>query len=216
MPGSWFDLPKNNAGTLSARLSTDCKNINGVTSTYLGVIVQNVTCLLTGIIIAFIYEWRITLVSLGLIPFMIAAGVIQMKAFVGFSEQSGEAYKDSANLIMEAMINIRTVTSFGVENTFAAKYTKLLEKPYRLAIKSGNLAGFLFGASQLVMFIIFALVFYIGTLFVRKFGIDFTDLFTAIYAILFAAMTAGNNTQMMPDLASCTTSATYLFAVLDG
>ena len=89
-------------------------------------------------------------------------------------------------------------------------------RPYKLALKSGNIAGFLFGASQLVMFIIFALVFYIGTLFVRKYGIDFVDVFTAIYAILFAAMTAGNNTQMMPDLASCKTSATYLFAILDG
>ena len=78
------------------------------------------------------------------------------------------------------------------------------------------MAGFLFGASQLVMFIIFALVFYVGTLFVRKFGIDFVNIFTAIYALMFAAMTAGNNSQMMPDLASCKTSSAYLFAVLDG
>lgn len=66
------------------------------------------------------------------------------------------------------------------------------------------------------MFVIFALVFYIGTLFVRKYNLDFVDVFTAIYALIFAAMTAGNNTQMMPDLASCKTSATYLFSVLDG
>lgn len=85
MPGSWFDLPKNNAGTLTARLSTDCKSINGVTSSYLGIIIQNVSCLTAGLIIAFIYEWRITLVTIGMIPFMIGAGVIQMKVFVGFS-----------------------------------------------------------------------------------------------------------------------------------
>lgn len=85
MPGSWFDLPKNNAGTLTSRLSTDCKNINGVTSTYLGVMIQNIACLLSGLIIAFIYEWRITLVTIGMIPFMIGAGVIQMQVFVGFS-----------------------------------------------------------------------------------------------------------------------------------
>ena len=85
MPGGWFDLPRNNAGTLSARLSTDCKNINGVASSYMGVIIQNISCLVSGLVIAFIYEWRITLVSLGLLPFMMAAGVIQMKVFVGFS-----------------------------------------------------------------------------------------------------------------------------------
>jgi ATP-binding cassette subfamily B (MDR/TAP) protein 1 len=55
MSGSWFDNPKNNAGTLSARLSTDCKTINGVTSSYLGIIIQNISCLTTSLIIALIY-----------------------------------------------------------------------------------------------------------------------------------------------------------------
>lgn len=114
------------------------------------------------------------------------------------------------------MINIRTVTSFGVENTFALKYSQLLIKPYKLAVKSGNLAGLLFGSSQLVMFVVFALVFYIGTIFVKNYGVSFVDVFTAIYALIFAAMTAGNNSQMMPDLAACKTSAAYLFTVLDG
>lgn len=85
MPGSWFDNPKNNAGTLSARLSIDCKTINGVTSSYIGIMTQNISCLTCGIIIAFVHEWRITLVTLGLIPVMIACGVIKMKALVGFS-----------------------------------------------------------------------------------------------------------------------------------
>lgn len=85
MPGGWFDNPKNNAGTLAARLSIDCKTINGVTSSYIGIMVQNVSCLTCGLIIAFVHEWRITLVTLGLIPIMIASGIIKMKALVGFS-----------------------------------------------------------------------------------------------------------------------------------
>lgn len=117
---------------------------------------------------------------------------------------------------MEAMINIRTVTSFGVENTIAAKYADLLKPPFKLAVKTGTLSGFLYGASQLVMFVIFALIFYIGTLFVRKFSLDFVDVFTAIYALIFSSMTAGRNSEMMPDLAECKTSGAYLFTILDG
>jgi ATP-binding cassette subfamily B (MDR/TAP) protein 1 len=44
---------------------------------------------------------------------MIIAGVIQMAFTTGFSDQTDAAYKDSSNLIMEAMLNIRTVSSFG-------------------------------------------------------------------------------------------------------
>ena len=70
----------------------------------------------------------------------------------------------------------------------------MLINPYKLAVKSGHLSGFLYGASQFVMFVIFALVFYIGTLFTRKYNLDFVDVFTAVYGLIFSAMTAGRNT----------------------
>ena len=66
------------------------------------------------------------------------------------------------------------------------------------------------------MFVVFALIFYIGTLFIREFNVKFVDVFTAIYAIVFAAMTTGNNMQMMPDMASSKNSAANLFEILDG
>jgi ATP-binding cassette subfamily B (MDR/TAP) protein 1 len=66
------------------------------------------------------------------------------------------------------------------------------------------------------MYVIFALIFYIGTLFVRDIpGVKFIDVFTAIYAIVFAAMTAGNNMHFMPDVAASKNSAASLFSILD-
>lgn len=122
MPIPWFDIPKNNAGNLTSKLSADCKNVNGLVTTFVAISIQNLTSLLAGIIIAFIFEWRTSLVALGLIPFMIIAGVIQMKFTTGFSDKSDAAYKESAQLIMESMINIRTVSSFGYENVIFHKY----------------------------------------------------------------------------------------------
>lgn len=64
--------------------------------------------------------------TLGLIPLMILAGVVQMNQSTGFSAETDTAYKDSSSLIMEAMINIRTVSSFGYENLVLSKFSKLL------------------------------------------------------------------------------------------
>ena len=75
--------------------------------------IQNLSSLISGIIIAFVHEWRTSLVALGLIPFMILAGAIHMSMATGFSDKTDKAYKESSNLIMESMINIRTVESFG-------------------------------------------------------------------------------------------------------
>lgn len=110
------------------------------------------------------------------------------------------------------MVNIRTVSSFGYEGIIAQKYDEKMQKPYELAIKKGNASGFFFGTSQLVMFIIFGLLFYLGALFVRdNQGVTVTDMFTAVYAIMFAGMTAGNNAHFMPDTAACKNSAANLF-----
>ena len=63
------------------------------------------------------------------------------------------------------------------------------------------------------MFINFGLLFYLGAIFVRdnKNDVTVTDMFTAVYAIMFAGMTAGNNSQFMPDTAACKNSAANLF-----
>jgi ATP-binding cassette subfamily B (MDR/TAP) protein 1 len=85
-----------------------------------------------------------------------------------------------------------------------------------LAVKKGNISGLLFGFSQIVMFVIFALIFYIGTIFIRdNADVGIKDVFTAIYAITFSAMTVGNNAHFLPDMASGKNAAASLFQILD-
>ena len=93
MPIPWFDIPKNNSGSLTSRLASDCKNVNGMVTTFIAISIQNVTTLIAGIVIGFVFEWRTSLVALGLIPLMIIAGAIQMEFTTGFSDKSDAAYK---------------------------------------------------------------------------------------------------------------------------
>ncbi len=55
MPIPWFDIPKNNPGGLTGRLASDCKMVNGLTTTFIGVSVQSLTTLVASLIIGFIY-----------------------------------------------------------------------------------------------------------------------------------------------------------------
>jgi len=55
MPVCWFDKPENNTGVLSSRLGADCQTINGMATTYIYIMVQSLTTLIAGIIIALIY-----------------------------------------------------------------------------------------------------------------------------------------------------------------
>jgi hypothetical protein len=51
------------------------------------------------------------------------------------------------------------------------------------------------------MFVIFAFIFYLGAIFIRDNNVQLSDMFTAMYLIIFAGIGAGNNASQMPDLA---------------
>ena len=76
LPIPFFDIPRNNSGSLAARLSAECNQINGLTTTIVSITLQNISTLITGLIIAFVFEWRTALVTLGMIPFLILAGML--------------------------------------------------------------------------------------------------------------------------------------------
>lgn len=67
----WFDLHENHAGVLTGLMSSDVYTLNGAATESLSTIIESIFGLFGGIIIAFFFEWRTTLVALGLSPFMI-------------------------------------------------------------------------------------------------------------------------------------------------
>jgi ATP-binding cassette subfamily B (MDR/TAP) protein 1 len=172
MPVPWFDKPRNSSGSLSARLALDSQKVNKLTTIYISILVENSMSLISGVIIAFFYEWRTSLVAFGLLPFMIIAGVCQNYFANGFSAQTDKAYQDSSNLITEAMINIRTVTSFGYADMLERKYSECLKDPYLSGVKIAHIAGLMYGVSMAILFVAFALLFHFGTIFLRDNGLS--------------------------------------------
>ena len=69
--------------------------------------------------------------------------------------------------------------------------------------------------TQIVMFTIFGLIFFLGVVFMRDNNLQIENVFTAIYSILFAGMTAGNNSHFMPDVAAGKKSAASVFEIQD-
>lgn len=55
MPVPWFDLTKNSAGVLTSRLSTDCLAVNSMVTTTISISLQNLSTLISGLVIAFVY-----------------------------------------------------------------------------------------------------------------------------------------------------------------
>lgn len=75
---AWFDEEENNSSLLAARLATDAADVKSAIAERISVILQNMTSLLTSFIVAFIVEWRVSLLILGTFPLLVLANFAQV------------------------------------------------------------------------------------------------------------------------------------------
>jgi len=211
----YYDQPQNTPGTLMTRLAADPALVNALISNVLTIVVQSLGSLLTGIIIAFAASWQVTLVTLPTVPLTLIAGYFQQEFQSGYSANNEGIYKESGGFITEMVVNIRTVASFGRESNLVQRYENLLGKPISESRWRGNKAGFIFGMSQFLIFGVFALSFYLGIYYLNKGEIEFIDMYTTVFALVFAAYGSGAAFQYMIDLGAAKEAGREIFDILD-
>lgn len=74
----WFDKTSNNSGMLSSRLETDATLLRTIAVDRSCILLQNVGMIVTSFIIAFILNWRITLVILATYPLMVSGHISEV------------------------------------------------------------------------------------------------------------------------------------------
>jgi len=76
----WFDEEEHNSSLVAARLATDAADVKSAIAERISVILQNMTSLLTSFIVAFIVEWRVSLLILATFPLLVLANFAQVNS----------------------------------------------------------------------------------------------------------------------------------------
>lgn len=74
----WYDEEEHNSSLMAARLATDAADVKSVIFERISVILQNVTSLLSSFIVAFIVDWRFSLLTSATVPLLILAFCAQV------------------------------------------------------------------------------------------------------------------------------------------
>ena len=136
---AWFDEPRHRKHILTTRLSSDSSRVRGIVGERLGMMISCLSTLLGGVIVAFVYCWRIALVVLAACPAVAIGGALQMKLMTGFSQS--KEFEDSSKFAGQAVEHIRTVLSLGRTQAFFDGYMRELQKPTKRVFKLANVQG---------------------------------------------------------------------------
>jgi ATP-binding cassette subfamily B (MDR/TAP) protein 1 len=211
----WFDMPENTPGQLTNILSTEVNTLNGASTESIAVMFEGFVGLLTGVALALVFEWRISLVALGITPIMILSGAINAKVKAGNLIDIERSDIKTNSLVSDSVLNYTTVASFANEHVLIDKYRANLLVGVNKEVKKCYISGFLFGFSQFMQFGMYTILFWSGAQFVKNYNVDGQDLFTAIYIMMFASMGAGQAQQHGPSAGLGILAAAKIYDIID-
>uniref|UniRef100_A0A672TX15 ABC-type xenobiotic transporter n=1 Tax=Strigops habroptila TaxID=2489341 RepID=A0A672TX15_STRHB len=212
----WYDDQKNAVGVLLTWLATDASQVKGATGSRLGLMTMTLFTLLTAIIIAFVYNWQLTLLILACIPFLVATNAVSL------SSMSGHAAKDQKALEEAGRVSsLILTTGLWCEITFKDNIVAILQLThvccfcFTNSLKKAPLYGFTYGVAQSANYFVNAAVFRFGAWLIAHCLTNFEDVFVVYSSIMFAAINIGQSTSLAPDYGKAKLSAQRIFKLLD-
>ncbi|XP_021745208.1 ABC transporter B family member 11-like [Chenopodium quinoa] len=211
----WFDEAENSSGAIGARLSADAATVRSLVGDALGLLVQNISSALTGLLIAFLSNWILSLIVLFLIPLIGLSGYLQVKFMQGFSADAKKKYEEASQVANDAVGSIRTVASFCAEEKIIRLYEKKCEAPIKAGIKRGLISGAGFGLAFAFLFGVYGICFYAGAQLVGHGKTTFPDVFRVFFALAMAAVGISQTSSLAPDTSKAKSATASVFAILD-
>ena len=199
-------------GTLTAKLATEAGLVQGLNNN-IGFIFEIVVSVIVGFTIAFIYGWKISLILLIGVPFLLVGVLLILKK--SSNDDTRIAYENSTKIACESIINIKTVYALNLEKYFNEIYEIQLNAPkkkYERKIIYGGIGN---GFSNGIMFIMYDFVFYIAVIAIKSKSIEIDPLLKVVLAVILTVVGVGRATIVVPGYSKALEAFVHVLEIID-
>lgn len=213
-PIAFFDETKNATGALAADLATNAAKVALISGDAQGRMIQALFTFVSAMVISFLLgSWLLTLVMLAVFPLLIFGQVVRVQQMKG--SHGTDYLSDSGAHASQALSNIRTVISLGLEPAMIDHFRSLLKAPLAEGTREAHINGLALGFSSFIMFAVYSLVFWYGGTLVGKGSISFTQLIRTLMAIMMSAQGIGSAASWLADAGNSTIAGATIFGLTE-
>ncbi|CAD5220372.1 unnamed protein product [Bursaphelenchus okinawaensis] len=210
---AWYD--RNNSGTLATKLFDDLERMREGTGDKVALFIQYTAQFLGGFVVAFTYDWFLTLIMTLLAPLLCVSGAF-LAILMGRSAANEAAkYAKAGNIAEEALSSIRTVYAFNGQKTECERYESGLRDARWDGILRSIYIGTGFAFTFFVLFTSYFMSFWIGTNLVIDYGMNPGVMITVFFAVMMGSMAMGQAAPQFAVIGTAQGTAASIYEVID-
>ncbi|KAH7147035.1 P-loop containing nucleoside triphosphate hydrolase protein [Dactylonectria estremocensis] len=206
----------NSTGSISMQATSNSQLIQSGIAEKLGISIQAISTFVAAFIIAFISQWKLTLIILCIVPaiLIIVGSVSIVDAFI--NADLFQVYNQAGSYAENALRGVRIIYAFSLRQRVVDTYDSFLQTAYHCGMRKNKLYGLMFGGQYFVIYSGMGLAFWQGFAMmdrgeVQGLGTVFTVLFSVITAATMI-MSLGSHTVAFGRAA---TASVELFKLID-
>ncbi|KAI4350799.1 hypothetical protein L6164_005214 [Bauhinia variegata] len=210
----FFDSQEATTSQIINSISKDTSLIQEVLSEKVPLFLMHSSSFISGIIFSAFFSWRLALVALPTLVFLIIPGMLYGKYLTILSKKSYKEYGKANTIVEQALSSIKTVYSFTAEKRIMERYSAILDRTSRLGIKQGIAKGLAVGSTGL-SFAIWAFLAWYGSRLVMYKGESGGRIYAAGIAFIMSGLSLG---VALPDLkyfTEASVAARRIFDMID-
>ncbi|KAG7335905.1 hypothetical protein KOW79_000598 [Hemibagrus wyckioides] len=214
-PMAWFDTHP--IGELNTRLTDDINTVNDGLGDKICIFLQFFCRFITGLIIGFIFGWKLTLVILAVSPLLAGSAAAWSKILATLTTKELAAYAKAGAVAEEVLVAIRTVVAFSGQNKALQKYETNLVDAKNFGVKKAITTNTALGLTQFFILATYALAFWYGT----KLSVDEPEnysigkVLTVFFSVMIGAFSLGQGAPNLESVAKACGAAYAIYSTID-
>ncbi|ROT38993.1 P-loop containing nucleoside triphosphate hydrolase protein [Sodiomyces alkalinus F11] len=203
-------------GSIATQATSNGRLIQGGITEKLGLTFQGLSAFVTAFTIAFVVQWKLTLICLCIAPAtIIVMGVIGSISAI-YETKILEIFAEANSFAEGVLASARAVHAFEMRARLVAKFDKYLADAHKVGSKNSLLYGILFSAEYTIIYLGFALAFWQGINMMARGEITSAgDIFTVLLSVVIASISLTMLAPFLLDFTRAASSAAKLFCLID-
>eukprot|EP01135_Chromosphaera_perkinsii_P010923 Nk52_evm7s2284 gene=Nk52_evmTU7s2284 len=156
----WYDV--HGSDDFTSMVAGDMEKIGQAIGMKFGAMLQDIACVVSGLIVAFIASWKLTLVMLAMSPVLSISFWFFGRGMAQSAGKEQAINAKASKVAQEAIGNIKTVFAFGGEEREKEKYNSHLQDALQKSLHRGKLLSLMIGSMSLIIYCTYAAGFGLG------------------------------------------------------